>query len=48
VLVPVEVDGLILDLLVDAKWLPEADAASSKKIGEAISRGLRLLAQRKK
>jgi hypothetical protein len=40
----VEVDGRILDLLVDARWLSEADAGSSRGIGEAISRGLRLLA----
>jgi hypothetical protein len=43
------VDGAILDLLIDARWLleAEADAASSKMIGAAISRGLRLLALEK-
>jgi hypothetical protein len=44
VVAPVEVDGSILDLLIDARWLSETDAASSRLIGEAISRNLRLLA----
>ena len=43
----VEVDALILDLLTDPRvnWLAEADASSGEKIGEAITRGLRLLAE---
>jgi hypothetical protein len=47
VVVPVEVDWDILDLLTDLRvgWLLEADAESNEKIGEAIAKGLRLLAQ---
>jgi hypothetical protein len=43
----VEVSGSILDLLIDARWLAEADADSSDKIGRAISWGLGVLAQRR-
>jgi hypothetical protein len=43
----VEYDGLILNFLLDprVRWLTEADADSSKKVGEAIFKNLRLLAE---
>jgi hypothetical protein len=43
----VEVNGAVLDLLIDARWLAEADAASSEKIGRAISWGLGVLAEKR-
>jgi hypothetical protein len=45
IVVPVEVSGVILDLLVDAKWIAEPDTLSSEKVGAAIAWGLGLLAQ---
>jgi hypothetical protein len=40
IVVPVEVDGDVLTLLVQTGWLVEADAASREKIGEAITAAL--------
>jgi hypothetical protein len=42
--IQVEVDADIIELLIDKeRWLLEADATSSKRISEAITRGLHLL-----
>jgi hypothetical protein len=39
---------VVLNLLIHhpkVRWLAEADAGSSEKVGEAVSRGLRLMAE---
>jgi hypothetical protein len=40
--VPVEVDGQLMDWMVRVRWLSEAEASEgdARKIGEAIARGL--------
>jgi hypothetical protein len=37
IVVPVEIGGEALDLLLSTRWLSEADSADAKKIGAAIS-----------
>jgi hypothetical protein len=37
IVVPVEIGGEALDLLISTRWLREADSADAQKIGRAIS-----------
>jgi len=38
--VPVEIDGQVLDLLIKMGWVTEADAGSREKVGQAIGQRL--------